>query len=325
MFKISITDMSEKINNWAIANVPWTNVYGLSRSIIAISTALTLLFNDASIFFRPASGVGTSPFCSSTIPSIFCTVPNNYLYLNIVRWICVALLLVIASGWRPRLTGIIHWWIAYSLQTSALTIDGGEQVSAVFTLLMLPITLTDSRKWHWKSNVNQWDPLINKHYIYFRLIALISFVIIRVQVAILYFNSFVAKLTDTDWINGTAVYYYAQNPMLGFPSLLKNIFNFVLTSNLVVIPTWGTLLIQFLLFASLLAPQRYWKFILFTALFMHEIFAVMLGLISFSMVMGAILVLYLRPYKQEFKFSYFKNLYKKVKTSFKRGDATKVA
>ncbi|ADV94851.1 MULTISPECIES: sporulation-delaying protein SdpB family protein [Bacillus] len=308
-----------KIYKWANDNVPWTNVYGLARSIMALSTALTLALNDSSIFFRPGAGQET-PYCNGTY-SIFCTVPNNHIYLNLIRWICVILLLVVVSGWRPRLTGIIHWWISYSLQVSAMTIDGGEQVSAVFTLLLLPITLTDSRKWHWE-NIKTGTDLNNKKDLYFRVIALTTFVFIRIQIAILYFNSATAKLADQDWLNGTAVYYYAQDPMLGFPPLLHTLFNDFLSSPLVVIPTWGTLIIQLLLFAFLFSPKSYRKYMFIIAILMHEIFAVMFGLISFSMIMLGILILYLRPLEKQFHFSLGKRFY--ISHLFmKRGDAGK--
>lgn len=323
MFEKNIEKLNDSITNWAYAILPWTNVYGLARSIMAISTALTLALNDASIFFRPGGGFST-PNCSTNIPAVFCLVPNNYIYLNLVRWICVIILLIVASGWRPRITGIFHWWISYSLQVSALTIDGGEQVSAVFTLLLLPIALTDPRKWHWES-YKQHEPTLDKRHLYLRVIALVTFLAIRLQVAILYFNSFVSKLADQDWVNGTAVYYYAQHLMLGFPPILMDMFDFVLTSKLVVIPTWGTLLIQFLLFAALFSSKKYWNAIFLAALFMHELFAVMFGLISFSMIMCAILILYLRPIEKEFKFNLVKRLFNKTWFPFKRGDAKKTA
>lgn len=295
--------MLERLNNWVLSwaksNVPWTNVYGVARSIMAISTALTLLLNDAHVLFKPAAGAPNYPKCEGNI-SIFCTVPNDYVYLNIIRWLCVALLLIIASGWRPRITGVVHWWIAYSIQVSALTLDGGDQAAAVFTLLLIPITLTDPRKWHWQSLSNQSRNLNNNNYLYLRVIALTTFMVIRFQVAILYLDSAVEKLKDPDWINGTAVWYFIQTPMLGFPPLLMNIFKPILTSPLIVLPTWGTLILQFMLFGCLLAPKKYWKYMLPVAFFMHEIFAIMLGLISFSIVMLAVLILYLRPKEKEF-------------------------
>lgn len=313
-------NLNNKIYEWANTNVPWTNVYGLARSIMALSTALTLAVNDASIFFRPGAGQ-TTPYCDGTY-SIFCTVPNNYTYLNIIRWLCVVLLLVVISGWRPRVTGLIHWWITYSLQVSAMTIDGGEQVGAVFTLLLIPITLTDSRKWHWEK-VGQNKSLINNKDLYYRVIALTTLCFIRIQVAILYFNSAAAKLADEDWLNGTAVYYYAQDPMLGFPSVLKNIFNGFLSSPLVVFPTWGSLIIQFFLFAFLFSPKSYRKYMFLIATFMHEIFAVMFGLISFSMIMLGILILYLRPIEDEFNFLFKRRTKYGDGIQLKRGDAKK--
>ncbi|MBX4163798.1 sporulation-delaying protein SdpB family protein [Priestia megaterium] len=319
MFKKKIEELNHTIVEWAISHTPWTNVYGVARSIMALATALTLIFNDASIFFRPGSG-GSSPFCTNYTFSIFCITPHNLFYLNIVRFVCIFLLLLVVSGWRPRFTGIIHWWICYSLQASALTIDGGEQASTVFTFLLIPITLLDSRKWHWQEVTTQ-ESLLSKKQLYFRIFALITFVIIRIQIAILYFNSVVAKLFDEDWVNGTAVYYYAQNSMLGFPDILKKIFDFVLTSNLVVIPTWGTLIVQTIIFSALIAPKKLWKPILFIAVFMHEIFAIMLGLISFSMIMGSILILYLRPLEETFKFP--SKIFNNTKSLFGRRNANK--
>ncbi|HHQ2897774.1 hypothetical protein CN936_09550 [Bacillus cereus] len=301
--------MFEKIGNffikWANSINPWTNVYGLARTIIAVSTLLTLLLNRVDILFRPASGMSEYPICGNNI-SIFCMVPNDYMYLNIIKWLAIVLLIIIASGWRPRFTGIIHWWICYSLQNSALTLDGGEQVSAVITLLLIPITLTDSRKWHW-------DAPSESSGIYTKVIALIAFTAIRFQVAILYLHSTVAKLGNQDWINGTAVYYYLQDSMLGLPPILSDIFSPILSSPLIVLPTWGTIIIQFALFAALFAPRKNWNIMLILALCMHEVFALMLGLISFSLIMLGVLVLYLRPQEKVFQFSFFKKIWNSLK------------
>lgn len=298
------------IYNSVSANVPWTNVYGLARTILALATAMTLAINDASIFFKPSSGVEIFPNCSRNI-SIFCLVPNDYFHLNLVRWICVILLIIIASGWRPNITGVIHWWISYSFNVSAIAIDGGEQVASVFTLLLIPVTLTDPRKWHWQKFSKE-KYLQTTKLMYFGVITLVTFLIIRVQVAILYFNSTVAKLGVEDWINGTAVYYYVQDPMLGFPPFLLNLVKYIIESPLIVIPTWGTLIIQMCLFAFLFAPKKHWRKMFFIAIFFHEIIAVMLGLISFSMAMLAVLILYLRPIEKEFHF-------KKLKPSSLKG------
>ncbi len=105
-----LQELNNKVTSWALENNPWTNVYGLARTIMALATAATLAINEAEILFKPALGVTEYPACTNTV-SIFCLVPNTYLWLNILRWICVVILLVVASGWRPRITAIFHWWI----------------------------------------------------------------------------------------------------------------------------------------------------------------------------------------------------------------------
>ncbi|SCW86916.1 antimicrobial peptide system protein, SdpB family [Paenibacillus tianmuensis] len=288
---------------------PWTNVYGLARTLIALASALTLSINDARVFFRPYSGSLTYPNCEGTL-SLFCTVPNDYTYLNLLRWLCVIGLLVIASGWRPRITGILHFWIAYSFNVSALTLDGGEQVTTVLTFLLLPITLTDPRKWHWQKS-KPIDPLSDA-WVTKRLIAIVTFHAIRFQVAILYFHSTIAKLFEPTWLDGTAVYYYLTDPMLGLPPFFLKLVDPILTSPAVVIPTWGTLLLQSSLFGALFSPKKHWKFYLTAALLLHELIAIMLGLISFSMIMSAALILYLVPFEHQLR------LFKSFKFSFKQ-------
>ncbi|MCS1352295.1 sporulation-delaying protein SdpB family protein [Mechercharimyces sp. CAU 1602] len=301
-----IEEFNSTLLAWAQSGKPWTNVYGLARTLFALSTALTLLVNDAQTFFRPISGIDVYPLCDNNI-SMFCLVPNDYVYLEMMRWLAIVMLFVIASGWRPRVTGVFHWWIAYSMNVSAVTLDGGEQVAAVLTFLMIPLTLTDSRTWHWqRQESGGWA----ERKIVSAIIAMVSLIAIRVQVAILYLHSTLAKLGEDTWIDGTAVYYFMQDSMLGLPEPLLKLTYPVITSPLVVIPTWGTLILQLSLFGALFAPKKYWKYFLILALLLHEVIAVMLGLISFSIIMIGALVLYLRPTEHEFTF-YRKLLRKK--------------
>lgn len=179
---------------------------------------------------------------------------------------------------------------------------GGEQVAAVFSLLLLPLALTDPRKSHW-DKITPKKESIN---LYSRVIGLVTFTVIRIQVAILYFNSTTAKLQEDEWLDGTAVYYYLQEPMLGLNPWLMKIFEPILASWLIIFPTWGTLVVQTILVIGLFAPKKNRKYILFLAIFMHEIFGLILGLISFSTIMFSVLILYLRPYDHEFNFSFKK-------------------
>lgn len=295
------------INNITSNFNPWTNVYGLARSLMGLSLLLTLSLNDVQTIFRPSSGA--DQITKDNMFSLFTLVPQEYLYLNIVRYIFIIILIFVVIGYRPRFTGILHFYIAYSLNGAGITIDGGEQVNTVLSLLMIPITLTDSRKWHW-GEVDK-NTLLNKDIA--KIITFVSYCAIRLQIAILYFHSTVAKLGNKEWVDGTAVYYYMQDKMLGLPHFIYSIFSPIFNSWLIVIPTWGTLFIQIILFSALFINKKYWNKILIFALLFHELIAIMLGLISFSIVMIGALILYLKPLENRFKFKKIKAFsYKKI-------------
>jgi len=194
--------------SWARAVDPWTNVYGLARTLIAGSTAMTLAFNRTTTLFVPAAGGIRAPLCDGVRGGgLYCLVPEHD--LGLARWIAVALLLVVASGYRPRFTGVLHWWLAFSLQANALTIDGGDNAAAVLSLLLIPVTLTDPRKWHWQkapavANTASDDAL--------RLVALVTLVVVRVQVAGIYFHAAIGKL-DARRRAVLEAHYFEERPL----------------------------------------------------------------------------------------------------------------
>src|SRR5437588_9408802 len=106
---------------------PWTNVYGVARTMLALATAATLITSSTETLFRPALGFPGVPACVGAGRfSFFCLIPRED--LELAQAIAAAILLVVASGWRPRLTGVPHWWISYSFAVSATIPDGGDQV-----------------------------------------------------------------------------------------------------------------------------------------------------------------------------------------------------
>lgn len=217
---------------------------------------------------------------------VFFCIGYNYFDLSLltIKIIAILILLLVISGYRPRYTCIPHWWIAFSMQNNMMTLDGGDQLAVVLTLFLIPLALTDSRKWHWSRPNSVTDYRAN-------LIGWSAIFVIQIQVAILYLHASFAKLNKAEWIDGTAVYYYLNDSMFGLNDTLLKLFTPIIESNLVVIPTWGTIVVQFLLFASIFANAKIKRIMFFIAVFMHEIFAIMLGLISFSTVMlGALII-----------------------------------
>lgn len=128
----------------------------------------------------------------------------------------------------------MHWWLTFSLATSAVTIDGGDQVSVVLTLLLLPITLTDARKWHWQTRSTHLGESE-------RLVALSALLAIRIQVAAIYFHAAIGKLRVEEWTDGTAVYYWFTNPDYGASPFVSQLLRpLLLHGTTIALMTWGS-------------------------------------------------------------------------------------
>lgn len=272
---------------------PWTDVYGLGRTLLALSTLSTLVSTPTDSLFRPVQGISEYPFCSTTASfSLFCVVPGHA--LDWARLAGIAILLVVASGWRPRLTAIPHWWVAYSIQMSASIPDGGDQTSAVLTLLILPVALTDARRWHWQEPADHYDA--PHRALTAALTAWSALLVIRVQVAFLYLHASVGKLAVAEWVDGTSIYYWFVDPMFGLPRWAEPVgTSLVLTPWGVAMITWGTIVVEFALFMGLIAVRRARPYLLVAGLLLHLSIGVLMGLGSFSLAMFAALILFLRP------------------------------
>jgi antimicrobial peptide system SdpB family protein len=300
-----LSRLGENLRLRVSARRPHTNVYGLARTLLAAGTLGTLLFTDTFDVFRPAVGIPIYPNCFGVVRAgLFCLAGQEH--LRVAHWIAVAALLVVASGWRPRLTGLVHWYVAWSLFTSGLLVDGGDQITAVLALLLIPVTLTDTRRWHWKAPYNSClneVGLLSTERAAAQLIALSSLAVIRVQTAGVYFQAAVSKMRVPEWRDGTAVYYWFTDPWFGFSEPLRSWAVSLLANGLVVAAaTWGAMMLEIFLFAGIIAEHRYRKALLHMGIVFHGVIALIHGLPSFAFGMWAALVLYLHPVDEEFTF-----------------------
>ena len=277
------------------AFAPWTNVFGLARTLLAVGTCATLLFSSVDTLFRPAVNVTQVPRCSGVAQtSLFCLAPSGQ--LEAARWAAVAILLVVISGWRPRWTALPHWWVTFSLMASAATIDGGDQVANVLTLLIIPVALTDSRKWHWVTPEGFASPASTAKEESRRVVAALTLLLVRLQVAAVYFHAFVGKLQAPDWVDGTVLYYWFSFPGLQAAGWLGTALVWLATIPVfVALMTWGTLVLEFSLMLSLVLPRPARRYLLVAGVALHLAIAVVMGLVSFGLSMFAALLLYLRP------------------------------
>lgn len=292
-----------RLNEWASTLTrlnPWTNVYGISRSVFALGTAVTLSVSEASTVFAPIPTFLDPPRCSGIADkiSIFCLVPSDR--FDVTRRVLVIALLVIASGWRPRFTGIPHWWISFSFVASTTVQDGGDQVAAIVTLLLIPWTLTDPRRWHWERGAEA-EPIAPRR----AIVVHAAHFVVRVQIAAVYVHSATAKLWVPEWVDGTAMYYFLQDPLVGLPGWLRpTMLPAVRSPAVAAALTWAALAIEFALALGLVAPRRWRRWLLVVGVLFHLSIATLMGVASFSVAMIAALLLYLRPPEMEYRWPF---------------------
>lgn len=278
-----------------------TNVYGLARTLLATGTLVTLVATPAASLFMAGQVEGEIRECVGIARySLFCLITPRY--YEFARWSCVAGLAVVASGWHPRITGIPHWWLSFSFMSAATVLDGGDHLTAILTLLLVPAALADPRRSHWhtprpRSQLER----TTMSYFLMSLPALVALFAIRVQTSAIYLQAAAAKTGVEEWRDGTATFYWFTHPTYGVSPFASAAVGHLLAQPLAVLSTtWGAILLEFFLFAGLTMDRKLRPFLLTVGVLFHVGIAVVHGLISFTIVMWAALVLYLWPIDKPF-------------------------
>ncbi|WP_413514143.1 hypothetical protein [Myroides odoratus] len=170
-----------------------------------------------------------------------------------------------------------------------LIIEGGDQINAILTLLLIPISILDGRKNAWI--VKKTNSKVNRFLLLNATCALFA---IKVQMSLLYFNAGVAKIYAPEWANGTAVYYWFNDEVFGAPLFMKKIFGFLFENAFTVtFINWGVIILEIGLFIAIFCSQKYKYIFLILGLILHFVIIIVHGLPAFFMAMAAGLHLYL--------------------------------
>lgn len=257
-----------------------TRWFAIGRSLLALATASELIFTRPAALFTTV-GPATGPSCS-TAPavSLFC-LGDSHQFVSARWWLAVAVLLLVASGYRPRYATIAHLWIAFSVATSVTLPDGGDAIALIVVLLISPMCLADPRRWQWAAPRARMRPIG-------RTVAYLSFWGLRVQIAYLYADSAIAKMGVEDWQNGSAFYYFVRDRTFGAAGPLTPIWMWLSDQALTTLATtWGAIALE-LTIALFTLLRRRWRLAAFwLGLGLHTLIFLSMGLFSFSLVMVA--------------------------------------
>ncbi len=274
------------------AGTYWGPPYALARTLLALATAATLILNEPHVLFRLGGGSSVAAACDRVSRwGAFCVVDD----LAWARWLAVAVLMLVATGWRPRFTGVLHWWVTVSLQVGATLVDGGDSVASILTLLLIPLTLTDPRRNHWDAM----PPYAERPNPHARVVAATATGLISLQVCVIYAHASIGKFAVPQWSSGTALYYWMEFGAFAAPRWAAPLVQpIVRWAPSVTALTWAVLVLEFVLGASLLMSPRVRRSLFAAGVAMHLGILFLQGIASFATVMLAALLLGVWPHRE---------------------------
>ncbi|SFI47304.1 sporulation-delaying protein SdpB family protein [Halpernia frigidisoli] len=281
------------------------NAYNICRTSLAIGTLLTLISNSNYTLFG-----NNPPEVSFTYynASLFFILGNTIL----AKFFAIMVLLFVISGFYPKFSGILHWYVTYSFLISCDVFDGGDQIASNLTLLLLPLTVLDKSQNHWNSN----GITFNSNY-FLKLIQKIFYNLILVQICVIYLHAFVGKLAIEEWSNGTAAYYWLTHKYFGIAEPFRNFAqHFLANEYITTIITWGTILLEFILASFIFVSQNdKRRIVLFiVATIFHFNILIFHGLASFFFMMLAASSIYLIPLNKNYNLNF--TLWQKISKTF---------
>ncbi len=287
----------KEISNRLFSKNPFTWVYGFSRTALALCVLIILTFSETTVLFDETiyySRLEKQVFSSYNLFYLF-----GWEYLGYAKALSIVSLLLIVSGWRPRFTGVLQWWITASFFYSSSIVEGGDQIAMILTLLLIPVTLLDHRKWHWQC--------CDRFSEYKKFVGNLMFVLVALQMSLLYLNAAMDKIYVSDeWKVGSAFYYYVNDAFFSYPEWMDPLMMSLLNNSFFVSAvTWGTILLELILFGILFSSAKNKRLLFPLAALFHFAIVLFLGLFSFFFAMLGGLVLYLIPKETpipQFKF-----------------------
>jgi antimicrobial peptide system SdpB family protein len=267
------------------------NVY---RSLLALSTLIVFLFNWDSM--KDIYYFGQNPFNLQFFKfDIFSVFGFNMGYtLSIITLITVIL------GYFPSVSAVLHFYIqaSFILHYPNMS-DGGDYIITIILFLLIFSFVTDTRMNIWQKPKENW---FNENFL--KKTVYLNYQAIRIFICVVYFHASVSKFHVTEWYNGTAIYYFLNDPLSGNAALLENsIFkNIVASPFLIAMISWGALLIETLIaFMLFVTNYKTRKRVFYLGCVLHFCIAPLffIPMFSFRMIIGLYFYLLIKPSEHE--------------------------
>ena len=205
------------------------------------------------------------------------------LFFEIIYIAAIGVAVAYTLGWWPRLLGMLHWWMIWSLQErNPFITDGGDNIMRI-VLLFLVLVNTGA---HFSVAGGRRSllrlPLLARQAL--AVVHNVGVLLILAQVSMLYLSTGLYKAMGELWQNGTALYYILRVEEFSWPGVAEFIYR---NPYLVVFGTYGTVLFEVLFLPSLFNRWLRYAMIAAGTLF-HIGISTIMGLVTFGWSMLSI-------------------------------------
>jgi hypothetical protein len=181
------------------------------------------------------------------------------------------------------LTSFLVFWVSVSLSKAFVPIlNGSDLVLNLFLLLAILIPAYPFLKWRAIHD-------------YQKYLSIFFVLLIKVQVALIYFLSGYDKLITESWRTGAAVFSISNLDFFSNP-----VFDIELSKNSALLIAWLIIVFE-LAFPVLIWLQRFRKYLLLISLFFHFAIIIFLGLLDFGILMIITYSIFLPISRKDFK------------------------
>jgi antimicrobial peptide system SdpB family protein len=263
------------------------NPIGVSRSVLALGSLSTLLLSDErSLFLTFLPNAAASRCVGAGQFGLFCVSEATTNARTLATIAAVLVLVAVISGFAPRILAVPHFYVAWSVSQNIVLVEGGDQVNAAMTMLLIPWLLSAPRGSAYSPQTPYFDLLRENAFAYG------AAELIRLQLSIVYAIAAVAKFAVPQWSDGTAFWYWLQMPTFGLPPDVFAVFVPVLEHPLITVTaTYAVLVFELGLVGAIWTRGRWSRLLLGAGIAFHAGIAVVLGLWSFGITMaGALLI-----------------------------------
>lgn len=277
--------MRKRVEAAVAAFDPSGTAVQLARSLLAFAQLTVLLANPDRTLFGTVPGQSPRQLCSGiSRATLWCVAGPGTAPGDAARAVALLVLGAVVLGLWPRWTCVPHWYVAFSFVARTVVVDGGDQVAQIATLLLIPICLGDARRWQWARPERPLPPA-------WRGAAYAGHLLLRWQIAIVYFDAALSKLAHHSWRSGAAVPLLVRDPVFGLPAgarpFAEGLLGPAWAGDTV---TWAVIAVELSIAVSVLCGARFRRAGLVLTVLLHAAIILAMGLFGFGVIMIAVVL-----------------------------------